>query len=209
MTQDPAISADKRSRILEIARTRFLHYGVSKTSMRDIAQDLGISVSNLYLYFENKRELVLAIAQSCRAEQDKGMEGVLKDASLKPGQKLEKLLVEKFRKMRNFRNGHPKGKELSAYLLKEFPERRKEWEETLENNIRIILDEGSASGYFCIEDTKHSAHMLRIATAQFFVQAHVELPSLPTETELVALIHWFLAQIETKASQKERELARL
>ena len=43
--------------IVEIAKRVFLRNGYSKTSMRDIAKEAGIGVSNIYNYFKSKDEL--------------------------------------------------------------------------------------------------------------------------------------------------------
>jgi TetR/AcrR family transcriptional repressor of mexJK operon len=194
--QEPLdIAPDKKSRILQVAKARFLHYGVSKTTTRDIAEDLGISVSNLYLYFENKREIILAIAEECRSEQDKTDQEVLSDATLTPPQKLERLLVKKFRQLKAFRTESPKGAELIAYLVQEYPERLTNWQNNLENLIFTVLDEGVRQGDFRIGDVRHGAHMLRIALTQFFLPAHIQLPIEATEEELVAFVHWHLSLI--------------
>ncbi len=46
-----------RDQIAESAKVVFLEKGFVKTSMRDIARGAGVSVSNLYNYFDNKNEL--------------------------------------------------------------------------------------------------------------------------------------------------------
>jgi AcrR family transcriptional regulator len=189
------ISLDKKHKILQAAKARFLHYGVSKTTTRDIAEDLGISVSNLYLYFENKREIILAIAEECRAEQDKTDQEILNDTSLVPSRKLERLLVKKFRQVQDFRTESPKGTELMAYLVQEYPERLVSWQNNLEKLIFSVLEEGVAAGNFLISDVPHNAHMLRIALSQFFLPAHIQLPIEPSEEELVAFVHWHLSLI--------------
>lgn len=191
--ESPEVCLDKKTKILQAAKARFLHYGVCKTTTRDIAEDLGISVSNLYLYFENKREIVLAIAQSCQAEQEIMDLQILEDKLLTPQQKLETLLVEKFRQKRSFRNDSPKGAELTAYLLQEYPERVKEWQDSMESRIYAALDEGRRLGSFQIEDVQEAAHMLRISLGLFFLPAHIQLPIEPTEMELLALIRWHLS----------------
>ncbi|HNY17562.1 MAG TPA: TetR/AcrR family transcriptional regulator [Treponemataceae bacterium] len=48
-----------RERILSIAEDSFYDKGFRETTMRAIASEVGISVSNLYLYFENK-EIILS-----------------------------------------------------------------------------------------------------------------------------------------------------
>ena len=51
----------KRDRILEAAHLRFLHYGYSKTTMNDIANDLSFSKALLYYYFPDKSEVYTAV----------------------------------------------------------------------------------------------------------------------------------------------------
>lgn len=154
-----------------------------------------MAVSNLYLYFENKREIVLAIAEACRAEQEQAVQQVMADRALTPGQKLEHLLLNKFRVVQEFRTGSPKGAELIAYLIQEFPERSVMWRKSLRDAIKAVLQEGVRLGMFAVDPEK-SADMLAIATAQFFLPPHIELPLPPTEEELIALIRWHLAMFE-------------
>lgn len=203
MSESPALSLDKKTKILQAAKARFLHYGVCKTTTRDIADDVGISVSNLYLYFENKREIVLAIAQSCRAEQDRMDQQILADTALTPAQRLERLLLEKFRQARAFRTESPKGAELMAYLVQEYPERVADWQNNLENLIFTVLQEGVESGVFRMEDARQTAGLFRLSLAQFFLPPHIQLPLDPTEEELVALIRWHLSLL-SYPSESER-----
>lgn len=59
----PEPGADELSRKDELIRTAvelFSEHGFKGTSIRDIARSLGISVSNMYHYFETKEDLLLA-----------------------------------------------------------------------------------------------------------------------------------------------------
>lgn len=47
----------QRDLILEVATTSFARYGYHGTSIRDLAKQVGISISTLYYYFENKDQL--------------------------------------------------------------------------------------------------------------------------------------------------------
>jgi len=49
-----AISPEKLSKILDIAQKRFARFGLAKTTMSDIADDLGVSKASLYYYFPDK-----------------------------------------------------------------------------------------------------------------------------------------------------------
>src|SRR4051812_7295292 len=47
----------KRDSIIDAAQKRFLHFGVDKTTMHEIAEDLSISKASLYYYFPYKLNL--------------------------------------------------------------------------------------------------------------------------------------------------------
>ncbi|MFZ4860701.1 TetR/AcrR family transcriptional regulator [Sphingobacterium sp. Mn56C] len=50
---------DKRKEeIIEVALKRFSHYGFSKTTMNEIAEDLHITKANLYYYYQDKSALI-------------------------------------------------------------------------------------------------------------------------------------------------------
>ena len=49
-----AIPPEKLSKILDIAQKRFARFGLTKTTMSDIADDLGVSKASLYYYFPDK-----------------------------------------------------------------------------------------------------------------------------------------------------------
>lgn len=51
----------KRLKILEAAKRRFAHYGLAKTTMAEIAQDLSFSKALLYYYFPDKNRLYAAV----------------------------------------------------------------------------------------------------------------------------------------------------
>lgn len=58
------LKEDVRDNIIESARTEFLEKGFSKASMRIIAQKSGITVGNIYRYFEGKEALFNEMIQS-------------------------------------------------------------------------------------------------------------------------------------------------
>lgn len=50
-----------QNEILHCAKERFLVYGYKETTMRDIAEDVGIATGTIYTYFKNKKELFQAL----------------------------------------------------------------------------------------------------------------------------------------------------
>ena len=58
------IQDKKREAIIEAAKKRFSHFGVGKTTMNEIADDLSISKASLYYYFPDKLNLYAAVLQT-------------------------------------------------------------------------------------------------------------------------------------------------
>lgn len=50
-----------RARVLDVAAELFTQYGYDKTSLRDIAERLGITKAALYYYFERKKDILLEL----------------------------------------------------------------------------------------------------------------------------------------------------
>lgn len=57
------VKDDKKDAIIEAAVKRFNHFGVGKTTMNEIADDLKISKASLYYYFPDKLNLYAAVLQ--------------------------------------------------------------------------------------------------------------------------------------------------
>ncbi|HLS96871.1 TetR family transcriptional regulator [Sphingobacterium allocomposti] len=53
----------KRAKILEVAKRRFAHFGMAKTTMAEIAKDLSFSKALLYYYFPDKHSLYTAVLE--------------------------------------------------------------------------------------------------------------------------------------------------
>jgi len=69
----------KRDTIIEAARKRFAHFGVAKTTMNEIAEDLSISKASLYYYFPDKLNIYAAVLDKIIRESDISAAQFLRD----------------------------------------------------------------------------------------------------------------------------------
>ena len=53
----------KRELIIESSINRFIHFGINKTTMNEIAEDLSMSKPSLYYYFPDKTCLVMGVVE--------------------------------------------------------------------------------------------------------------------------------------------------
>ena len=60
-TPDPSTHVDTRQRILDVALDLFTEQGFDATSLRQIAERLGVTKAALYYYFESKDDILLAL----------------------------------------------------------------------------------------------------------------------------------------------------
>ncbi|TBO43966.1 TetR/AcrR family transcriptional regulator [Pedobacter kyonggii] len=58
-----------RSTIIDAAIQLFLHFGIKKTPLKDIAKSLRVSIPSLYWYFKNKDELVICVLEKITNEE--------------------------------------------------------------------------------------------------------------------------------------------
>src|SRR3712207_5807278 len=61
----------KRDAIIEAALKRFAHFGVAKTTMTEIGNDLSLSKASLYYYFPDKLSLYAAVLKSITEASEK------------------------------------------------------------------------------------------------------------------------------------------
>jgi AcrR family transcriptional regulator len=68
LTQLTEKAEDTRTRILNAALALFRRKGFEQTTMREIAEEAGVSLGNAYYYFESKEALVMAFYERAHME---------------------------------------------------------------------------------------------------------------------------------------------
>ena len=101
---------DKLQHILEAARKRFAHFGLLKTTMTEIASDIGMSKASLYYYFPDKEHLFAAVIGREMDSFIEKMNGIV-DA---PGDASDKLKMYNSEKLLSFQQLVNLGKFSSA-----------------------------------------------------------------------------------------------
>ena len=89
-------TSDMRTRILDAAEGLFRHYGYDKTTVADIARELGMSSANIYRFFASKLAIVEGIAGRMFVERHRVNLAICtsEDAA---SERLRRLLVENHR----------------------------------------------------------------------------------------------------------------
>jgi AcrR family transcriptional regulator len=158
MVRGEKTNDDKSELIIRIAQKRFGIYGIEKTSMREIAGDLGISKGLLYYYFPDKESIYKAVVEKEQSEFMKNLAAEIEDIN-EPAECLRKYVSTRllyFKKLLN----------LSRLRSESFPELRPRIAECMKNfgemdrNMVIeILEKGKKKKIFHIHNIPETASL--------------------------------------------------
>lgn len=148
-----------REDILEVSRTLLVKDGYGKMSMRKIAKRAGVSATSIYLHFQNKDELLLALIESSIAKLAKALEEDLSDSddSITKLEKMAQAFVD-------FALNNPQEYEI-IYMVRpeempKFPKEKFQQIRKIYELLAGIIREGSDSGSLRVEDPLMSAYTL-------------------------------------------------
>lgn len=86
------LQGDIRTRILDAARDRIHHYGFKKTTIDEVAADAGVGKGTVYLYFESKEDIALAIMDHFKEAAVERMRTIGDDVSRSIEDRLSEML---------------------------------------------------------------------------------------------------------------------
>ena len=174
-----------RLKILEAARVVFAECGYAQASMRTIAQEAGISVGGLYIYFKNKEDLYLTFMQDAMSN----LNDTTQDALLmieNPIEAIRTFIVIAI----NFAKTHREiitlqGRELGFSFGTEFT---KQFSRERRNRIAEIIRKGKAEGVFNECDADDTAKVILNMLRGYIVSMSIDEESLFTPEEGVNLV---------------------
>ncbi len=140
-------SKNRKEEIYAVSATLFKKRGYVASTMRDIAELVGIEPSSLYSHIKSKEEILINICTTCANEFDEGMQAILEADLSNPG-KIEALidlhLDIAYNKPSSVTVFDDEWRHLPEKELKLFLEKRNAYEAS----FKSILKEGMARGEF-------------------------------------------------------------
>ena len=184
-------TADRAPKILDAALRRFLHYGLKKTAMAEIARDAGVAVGTLYLYFDDKDALVIGCADRFAERHRASVRELL--AERRPAdERLRRYVVQRQREWLEVGVTAPHAAELAEAVLRLRPERTLDYALEFEGTILALLRAGVRDGSFHHVAPERDAPVFTLALTPFFPIAGREHPALPGAEKLGAVVDWFV-----------------
>jgi AcrR family transcriptional regulator len=145
--------SEKVQMILAASQKRFGLFGIEKTSMREIADDLKLSKASLYYYFPDKESLYKAVVEK---EQEEFLSKITERISAinEPEQLLLEYANARLSYFRTLLNLSRLRLESFSGLKPGFRDTMLIFKEKEARIIRMILEKGSSKGVFFISDTE-------------------------------------------------------
>ncbi len=169
---------DIRAGILDAAEARFRIYGVNKTTMAEIARDMGMSAANLYRYFRNKQDIAAACAQRCISTQVDLLREVVRTPGLSAAEKLERCALEMLRFTWETAHDQPRINELVNHVILEHSNIVHEKTQESCSLLAEVLAQGNESGEFKVADVVKTAETVYAALKMFHVPIFMSLYEL-------------------------------
>lgn len=168
---------DVRKKILDAAEQRLWHYGFKKTTIDEIASDAGVGKGTVYLYFDGKEEIGLAIVSEYKRRSLEQIELIAGDPKTSPVEKLTQMLQYPVLHTNQSCRQSPAMQEMIVAIK---PHIRHHIQPLMEQEYEIIagvLEQGNQAGVFDVPDTRAAARTLKIMTLGM-------MPPYPCVTEL-------------------------
>lgn len=148
-----------REDILEVSRTLLIKHGFGKMSMRKIARKADVSATSIYLYFQNKDDLLLALIETSITNLSAALEEQLNESD-DSIMKLEKMANA----FMNFALVNPQEYEI-IYMVRpeempKFPKEKFQQVRKIYELLAGIIAEGHNSGMLKVDDPLMSAYTL-------------------------------------------------
>lgn len=175
---------DVRQKILEAAEQRLWHYGFKKTTIDEIASDAGVGKGTVYLYFESKEDIGLAIMAQYKETSLETIQTIAQSEDKSPVQKLKEMLQQPMLHANQRCSESPATLELVVAIKPHWQVRLRPYMEQEWALLAGVLEEGNRLGVFDVPDPLRAARTLK-TMCMGFLPPH---PCVPTEGEIASEI---------------------
>ena len=178
-------SDDPRTKIIEAARSRFKHYGYTKTTMAELAEDCEMSPGNIYRYFPGKLDIAEEICRNASIQNATALSRILTQPGRSASERLHDFLFEDLRETFHTLEKDLKLVQMAQIVATERPNFFNEGLSREREVLRRIIEFGNASGEFRVADPAFVSEVIQSATMKFmYPQLFTSLSLEQLEREL-------------------------
>ncbi len=156
-----------RARILKVAEERFRRIGHHKTSVADIASELGMSSANVYRFFPTRDAINEFICERAVNEVADIASAIARTNATAP-EKLNRLLTAIHHHSKTKLNKERRIHDMIVATMQKNRAIMKAHIERVVSIFEVIIREGIEAGEFKVEDPAEAARAVRTSFIQFF-----------------------------------------
>jgi len=149
----------KREAILQAAWGLIRNKGYHKTTVDEIASTAGVAKGTVYLYFDSKAEIMLAIVDKTNLRIANGQDA-LASGDGSPEEKLRAVIKHRLMTLFDIIHRYPFGVEMVTYLLPHIVDRLQGYVQRHGELLARIIEEGRRRGAFDSDDPAQDGQML-------------------------------------------------
>jgi AcrR family transcriptional regulator len=157
---------DTRTRIIETADALFRRLGFAKTTVADIAGELGMSPANVYRFFPSKNAIVEAICRRCLAEVDEKAWAAARSRGPAPA-RLERLVLEILAYHKENLLTDKRVNDIVLIAIEDSWDAIQAHKEVIRNTVEVIIRDGIEAGEFAAVDPTETSRLLMRALVAF------------------------------------------
>jgi len=157
---------ETRARIMETAEALFRRLGFAKTTVADIASELGMSPANVYRFFPSKNAIVQAICQRCLGELEAKIWAIARSREPAP-QRLERLVREVLAYHKENLLEEQRVSDLVQFAMQESWEAIMAHKEVHRAVVELILRDGIEAGDFEPVDPRETSTVIQRALSAY------------------------------------------
>jgi len=160
-------TVDVRQQVLDAASRLFLHYGFKKTTMDEIASQVGISKGALYLHFKSKEQIFLEISNQVHTHLLGLLAGVV-TSDMPADEKIRQMFLDGLSFAWDYFHQAPHAPEVWGETTAMFTARNSEFYRQTQRLTAQVIADGQASGVFRRDlDADRTAWLLALACQGF------------------------------------------
>ncbi|RLB92374.1 MAG: hypothetical protein DRH50_09785 [Deltaproteobacteria bacterium] len=161
--------SERTKAILETTRKVVTRQGFRKTTLDDIARELGMTTPALYHYFSNKNELMRMLAKEVYEKNTEILDGIL-NKSMQPDEKLRELIRTMVLDALDKARGNQISRSEFAEIMEIVEDIQLEFDEKLRACVRSILNQGIRAGVFDVKSVEVVVNTFCLGIKGFFAE---------------------------------------
>ncbi len=151
--------SERRQQILSAAKRLFIHYGIGKTTVAEIARAASVSVGSVYLEFSSKNVIVAELAGETHASVLAAMDRAAKSRA-SYAHRLQAVLERRLTGFLAIAKDGPHGLDLVRCACKAAQRARANYHAAEHALLTKLLADGCAAGEFSVASPEQAARVL-------------------------------------------------